>query len=259
MAAYSGGDDKLHMGYSFDLLGEDGSPAHIRRMVEGVEAAIDDGYPCWTIGNHDVPRVVTRWGGDTKPEDVAPVYAALLLTLRGGLCWYQGDELALPEAELTFEQLQDPVGITMWPRNKGRDGCRTPMPWRADDPGAGFTTGTPWLPIPDEHRSRAVDRQAQRPDAPMERIRRLIHWRRHHPALMHGSLTFLEAPANVLMLRRDGDTETLVAAFNLGAESVCVPWQGTSRPEPLTGHGFSGTLEDGAIRLAPYEAFFGQP
>lgn len=258
MAEYTGGDDKLHMGYSFDLLGEDGSPAHIRNMVEGVEKAVDDGYPCWSIGNHDVPRVVTRWGNDARPETVAPLYAALLLSLRGGLCFYQGDELALPEAELTYDQLQDPVGIAMWPRNKGRDGCRTPMPWRADDPGAGFTTGTPWLPIPDAHRERAVDRQAQRAEAPMERVRRLLHWRRHHRALIHGSLTFMEAPKEVLMLCRDHAEERVVAAFNLSAETVRIPWSSGEMPEALTGHGFSGEVDGSAIVLAPYDAFFGR-
>ena len=73
---------------------------------------------------------MTRWGGDNPPEDLAKVLIALLTSLRGSVCIYQGEELGLTEADIPFERLQDPYGIAFWPEFKGRDGCRTPMPWR---------------------------------------------------------------------------------------------------------------------------------
>ena len=93
------------------------------------------------------------------PTAVAKFAIDLLVSLRGSICLYEGEELGLPEAEIAFEDLRDPYGIRFWPAFKGRDGCRTPMPWEASAPNAGFTTGKPWLPVPEAHRDRAVDMQ----------------------------------------------------------------------------------------------------
>ena len=73
--------------------------------------------------------------------------AALLLSLKGSVCLYQGEELGLPETDILFEELTDPPGIRFWPEYKGRDGCRTPMPWDEGEAPNGFTTGKPWLPV----------------------------------------------------------------------------------------------------------------
>ena len=83
-------------------------------------------------------RVMTRWGGANPPEDLAKVLLALLLSMRGTVCIYQGEELGLTEADIPFEKLQDPYGIVFWPVFKGRDGCRTPMPWTAREGLAAF-------------------------------------------------------------------------------------------------------------------------
>jgi len=257
LAEYTSGGDRLHMAYSFELLTPYGNAAHIRDTVEGLEQTIGDGYPCWTIGNHDVPRVVSRWGRGAPPERVAPLYAAMLLSLRGGICLYQGDELGLTQADITREDLQDPVGIALWPRYKGRDGCRTPMPWEAESEHAGFSTAKPWLPIPSEHRARAVDRQAGDPGCTLEAIRRFLHWRRQQPALVRGGIRFLDAPEDTLLFERS-DEVRLVAAFNLADTPVTVPLPADLRVQPLGGHGFNGRIEDDAIVLAGFDAFFGR-
>ncbi|TJV90224.1 MAG: alpha-glucosidase, partial [Mesorhizobium sp.] len=158
LAAYTGGGDKLDMCYTFDLLGPQFSAAHVRGCVEAFESAVSDGWVCWAFSNHDVVRHVTRWtrpGGNT--EVVAKFSIALLSCLRGSICLYQGEELGLEEAELALEDLRDPYGIRFWPGFKGRDGCRTPMVWEKGAENAGFSTGKPWLPIPESHRARAVD------------------------------------------------------------------------------------------------------
>ncbi|PWG62321.1 alpha-glucosidase [Spiribacter halobius] len=257
MAEYTAGGERLHMAYSFDLLTERGDAAYLRERVEGTVRALgENGYACWSIGNHDVPRVVTRWGRGAPPEKVAPLYLALLLSLPGAACLYQGDELGLPEADLTYEDLRDPYGIRFWPRFRGRDGCRTPMPWAADPPGAGFTTGRPWLPIPEAHRPLAVDRQAGVPGSVLEACRAFIAWRRGYPALRHGAARFHEAPPGVLLLERHVPGERLLAAFNLTASPAQVPLPGPVAA--LAGNGFGGRLVGGAVELEGHDAFFGR-
>ncbi|TGV57625.1 alpha-glucosidase, partial [Mesorhizobium sp. M2D.F.Ca.ET.160.01.1.1] len=102
------------------------------------------------------------WGGHPGDPRLERRLVAMLCSLRGSVCLYQGEELGLVEAEVPFEALQEPYGITFWPNFNGRDGCRTPLPW-TDAPLAGFTTGQPWLPIPAEHRAAAVAVQERDP------------------------------------------------------------------------------------------------
>ena len=153
IAEYTSENNKLQMAYLFNLLTREFSAKHIRETMESLEARIGDGWPCWSFSNHDVMRVMTRWGGANPPEDLAKVLIALLLSLRGSVCIYQGEELGLTEADIPFEKLQDPYGIAFWPEFKGRDGCRTPMPWTAQEKFGGFSTVEPWLPFPEEHRN----------------------------------------------------------------------------------------------------------
>lgn len=160
MADYTSGNTRLHMAYSFELLVDNFSPEYVRDTVETLEKSLSEGWPCWSIGNHDVTRVMSRWGGEEKPDALAKLLNAMLLSLRGSVCSYQGEELALAEANIKQEELQDPYGIAFWPMFKGRDGCRTPMPWQYQELNAGFSDSeTIWLPIPEAHKERAVDLQ----------------------------------------------------------------------------------------------------
>ena len=219
MAEYTG-EKRLHMAYSFELLTEDFSAAHIRATVETLQAKMRDGWPCWAISNHDVQRVASRWGVD-QPA----MLTAMLCSLRGSVCLYQGEELGLGEAQIPFEAIQDPYGKAFWPTFKGRDGCRTPMPWDAGERG-GFTTGAPWLPVAAEHRARAVALQDAQPASTLNRAREFLRWRKHQPALVDGELEFVDAPEPVLAFVRRHANQTLVAAFNLGAKAVDVALPG---------------------------------
>jgi alpha-glucosidase len=258
MAEYTGGGDKLHMAYVFNLLGSEFSARHIRRTIEEMEERLGSGWPCWSIGNHDVPRVMTRWGGPNAREALGKVLMALLGSLRGSVCIYQGEELALTEADIPYEKLQDPSGITFWPEYKGRDGCRTPMPWTAQGAFAGFSEVEPWLPIPKEHRGRAVDLQDSAVDSVLNAYRRFLAWRRNHPTLRIGSIRFIDAPKEALALVREHASERIVAAFNLSDRAVTVPLPAGERVEPLTGHGFASSLSELGVALPPYGAFFGR-
>ncbi|MEO5829623.1 MAG: alpha-amylase family glycosyl hydrolase, partial [Rhodanobacter sp.] len=172
---------RLHMGYSFELLTDDFSAAYIRGTVQTLEAQMTEGWPCWAISNHDVERVLTRWGKGHSSGKLANLLTAMVCSLRGSVCVYQGEELGLTEAELPFEALQDPYGIAFWPQFKGRDGCRTPMPWSDVEAHAGFSHGTPWLPVPPEHRALAVSRQNADPHSVLNGFRTFMHWRQAQP------------------------------------------------------------------------------
>ncbi|WKB52964.1 alpha-glucosidase family protein [Eleftheria terrae] len=265
MAAYTASGNKLHMAYSFNLLTAENTATYIRSQVEELEAAMDGGWPCWSIGNHDVARVLTRWGGPGATPDYNKVALAMLLSLRGSACWYQGDELGLPEADIPFEKLQDPYGITFWPEFKGRDGCRTPMPWARDLPHAGFSGGRdvePWLPVPPEHAARAVDVNEADPASPLHFTRRFLAWRKTQPALLEGSIVFLDAPEPVLALIRTPATGApVLALFNLGGQAVTLELPDAPASQALDGHGFAaaqvGQRQGARFTLPPYGAYFG--
>ena len=258
MADYTADGDKLHMAYSFNLLTPQFSAAHIRTQVEQFEARVKGGWASWSVGNHDAARVMTRWGGDNPPLAFARLVLAMQLSLKGTPCLYQGDELALTEAEVPFELLQDPYGITFWPEFKGRDGCRTPMPWTAEAPNAGFTSGTPWLPVAGTHRALAAALQEPDASSPLNFARRLIAWRRQQPQLTRGDIVFFDAPEPVLALRRDlPGYPGLLAIFNLGAAPVSLQLMQAQSAQALDGHGFEGHVDGSSVALPGYGAWFG--
>jgi alpha-glucosidase len=205
----------LDMAYTFDLLLAPPDANGIRAVVERLEASIGQGWMCWSFGNHDIIRAATRFGGADCPLGLRRLIPILLCSMRGTLCLYQGEELGLDEAELAFEDLRDPYGIAFWPEFKGRDGCRTPMPWRHDQAHGAFTTGRPWLPLPPSHLSRAVDLQEGRHGSVLATTRRFLHWRRDCRPLREGSMAFLEADPAILAFERSLSGERVIAVFNM--------------------------------------------
>jgi alpha-glucosidase len=213
MAEYTSGGDKVQMCYPFEML----QPARLTagllaETFARMTATAPDAWPCWAYSNHDVIRHISRW---TLTEKAARTYATLLVCLRGSLCLYQGEELGLPEADLAFEDLQDPYGIQFWPEFKGRDGCRTPMVWVTDNANGGFTTGTPWLPVKAPHLARSVAAQDRDATSLLAHYRRALAFRRAHPVLRTGAMEDVRATGDAASFLRRGD-EDLFCAFNLG-------------------------------------------
>ncbi len=258
MAQYTEGNKRLHMAYSFNLLTAEFSAAHIRRQVEAFEARVKDGGASWSVGNHDVPRVVTRWGREHASADFAKMILTMQLALKGTPCLYQGDELGLSEAEIAYEDLQDPVGLTFWPESKGRDGCRTPMPWEAAQDFAGFSSHKSWLPIPFEHRALAVSKQEQQTDSMLHFARRVIRWRKSIPQLLRGEISFIDVPEPLLGFRRSlpGAPEVLVF-FNLSAETVQIQHPELKQALSLNGHGLMGQADGEQLTLPAWGAWIG--
>ncbi|REL32021.1 alpha-glucosidase family protein [Thalassotalea euphylliae] len=261
MAEYTEGDKRLHMAYSFELLTEDCSPKYIRDTIEELETNMADGWPCWAIGNHDVQRVATRWNKHDKtkanPAQVN-MFNAMLASLRGSVCSYQGEELGLVEAELTFEQLQDPYGITFWPTFKGRDGCRTPMPWHTNEQHGGFTNAEqPWLPVVDSQLASAVDAQQGVAGSMLSRYQGFMAWRKQQGELLYGDIEFLEASDSVLAFTREFEGQKVLAVFNFSDAAQCYQLGQVQLLEQLSGHGFDAVQADEKqVELTAYGAAY---
>ena len=259
MAQYTQGGDKLHMAYSFDLLGANKSATFLHGLLDTFMATVGDGWPCWALSNHDVMRVATRWGGPEPDTRLLRLAAAFQMSLRGSPCIYQGDELGLTQVDIAFEQLQDPFGKAMWPEFKGRDGCRTPMPWEAQQVLGGFSSAESWLPLPPEHLALAVDTQRADPHSLLNFYTGLIHWRAQHPVLVHGAMRLLPLHPQVLAYERSHAGQCVLCVFNFSDTAVDWPLPpahyGT---QSLEGSGLQGALLiEGYVALQPWGGYFG--
>ncbi|WP_420408183.1 alpha-glucosidase [Hoeflea sp.] len=257
VADYTSGTDKMHMCYAFEFLANEKiTVSRVRQVMTDFMEVAPEGWACWAFSNHDVVRHATRWAAGVNDHDrYIRLLSGLIMTLRGSVCLYQGEELGLTEAELAYEDLQDPYGIQFWPDFKGRDGCRTPMVWAEHEQSAGFTVGQPWLPVPPEHRHLAVDAQDHVQASMLNHYRRMLAFRHAHRPLAKGTLEFHDSGDSVLsIIRRDGN-ESIFCAFNLSEEMQVIDCP-EGPLEPLDGHGFSGFLRSDTIELSPYDAFF---
>ncbi len=146
------------------------------------------------------------------PQALGRQAAALLLSLKGSVCLYQGEELGLPQTDMLFEELTDPPGIRFWPEYKGRDGCRTPIPWEEGEAPNGFTTGRPWLPVKAPQSALNVAGQEANPDSMLAFYRRMLTWRKNREVMASGDIAFFRTAEPVLAFRRSGE----------GAGMLCV-------------------------------------
>jgi len=258
-SSYTSGKERLHMCYLFDFLSPDKVDSRrVRTIVDAFKTASPDGWCCWAISNHDTTRPASRWTiqeGDKMAH--LKVLSALVMTIPGSLCIYQGEELGLPEADVAFEDLQDPYGIRFWPEFKGRDGCRTPMVWDSCLPYGGFSRVKPWLPVPAGHIDLAVDNQEGKKDSMLEHYRRMLAFRASHPALTKGDIHFVETSDDLVAFRRGYAGESILCVFNLGetSEELLI---GDLNVQAMGGHEFEGKNKDGKIQLEPYQAWFGR-
>ncbi|MFS4582446.1 alpha-amylase family glycosyl hydrolase [Phaeobacter sp. C3_T13_0] len=214
MGSYTAGNNGVHMCYAFELLAKDVlTAARLAEVFSEVDRVAADGWACWAFSNHDVIRHTTRWSLSPAAQRL---FTTLMMCLRGTACIYQGEELGLPEADIAFEDLQDPYGLEFWPEFKGRDGCRTPMVWEASNGEGGFSDSKPWLPINSAHLALNVANQEADPDAILHHYRRAIALRRAYPALAFGNHDGMQAVGNVVSFTRQSGAEEIFCAFNMG-------------------------------------------
>jgi alpha-glucosidase len=231
MHDYTRTQKRLHTAYAFDFLGAWPGVERMADILRQWRDGADDGWPSWAFSNHDVTRVTSRWGEaiGAAPPRAAPLFMALLLSLRGTIFLYQGEELGLPEGDVPFEKLQDPWGIAGWPATKGRDGCRTPMPWK-DEVMGGFTRAKEaWLPIDARQRVLAAEKQEKLAESMLHTTRRLIALRAATPALQAGAFEVVEARDGRLVFDRVSEGQRVRCVFNFTREAMTVPLGG--KPE----------------------------
>lgn len=217
-------ENRLSLCYTFDLLGERFSAAYLRMVIQRTIKEAPDTWPCWAFSNHDVPRSASRLASNGASTDkIARLSTAILLSLRGTPCLYQGEELGLTEVQVPYEKLQDPYGITFWPDYKGRDGCRTPMPWNHAESMCGFTQAQDtWLPIPPEHVEQAASKQENDPTSVLNYCRRMFALRRQEDCLSSGDFSMLTGTDAILAYQRGANGATIRCYFNLSAEPVAL-------------------------------------
>ena len=222
MKAFTQGRKRLDSAYNFDFLyAPQLTASGVRASLAQWSGEDGEGWPSWAFSNHDAPRAVSRWTRDGDQPRAARLNLLLLLALRGNPIIYQGEELGLPQGEVAFEDLLDPEAIANWPHTLGRDGARTPMPWQAGAPQAGFSSANrTWLKRDPAHAALAVDQQAASPQSTLSYTRQLLALRRHLGAVVAGDITLLDTPDEVLAFVRGGGEDAVLCAFNLG-DMVC--------------------------------------
>ena len=247
---YTRAHKRFHTAYNFLLL--ENGPLRPQLFCEAF-ASWKDGtaWPSWSFSNHDVERVVSRWGGENSPEAFARMLFCLLLCLRGTIFLYQGEELGLPQAKVPREALRDPEGIRFWPYNLGRDGARTPFPWRKDALNAGFSEATPWLPLDSRHAELAVDQQEGPSNTILASARQAIAARRSSKALKLGRIAFDDVPEPLLKFRREREDETVHCVFNLSDDVLKLKLVEGKR-RWLAGVPLAAAPEGAGLRLGPF-------
>jgi alpha-glucosidase len=216
LVRYYGEDlDGCHLPFNFSLILNRWDAATVHRLVTEYEEALPPGgWPNWVLGNHDQSRLATRIG-DAQARNAA----MLLLTLRGTPTIYYGEELGMRDVEIPTERQVDPAGKVIPGMN--RDPERTPMQWEPG-PGAGFTTGEPWLPIGPDVEQVNVATQRDDPGSMYTLYRRLLTLRRQEPALSRGDYERLWLTNDVLAWIRTDGTHRFLVAINFAAAPATV-------------------------------------
>jgi alpha-glucosidase len=200
---------QMPMDLMFGMVNKLSAP-EFRRQIAAVDGA--GGWPVFVIGNHDNPRSYVRYGDGQHNDKIAKLMAGLYLTLRGSAIMYYGEEIGMTNNDPTRrEDVQDPIGKTGWPQEKGRDGERTPMQWN-ESSNAGFSAAKPWLPVPASYTTHNVATELKDPESILSFYQKLLALRHHNQALLDGQYIALnQDDPNVLsFLRKYGDDSVLV-------------------------------------------------
>jgi alpha-glucosidase len=236
------------------------SPAEFRKQIATVNSA--SGWPTFVISNHDIARSYDRYGDGQHNDQIAKLMAGLYLTLRGTPIMYYGEEIGMkttPPARK--EDVKDPIGRVGWPKEKGRDGERTPMQWDESD-NAGFSKATPWLPVPPTYKTHNVADESKDPNSVLAFYKKVLRLHHTNRALLDGSYTPLnENDQNVLSYFRTYKDQVVLVALNMsGAEqrvSFDLAKAGFSTAKPLAVTGDSAAKGE-VVTLEPYGVFIGQ-
>jgi alpha-glucosidase len=250
---------QLPMDFLFTMVNKL-SPAEFRKQIAAVDAA--SGWPTFVIGNHDIVRSYDRYGDGKHNDEIAKLMAALYLTLRGSPIVYYGEEIGMKTTPPTRkEDVQDPIGRTGWPQEKGRDGQRTPMQWNGGE-NAGFSEAKPWLPVPSTYRTHNVADESKDPGSVLEFYKRLLKLRHSNEALLGGNYRAInQEDESVLSYLRVMGSHAVVVALNMSGEPRKINLElksaGFSSANRLLATGES-SASGSEVSLAPFGVFIGE-
>ncbi len=258
-----GNDDEVQLPMDFQIAdANELSAPRFRKLFDEIENNSAHGQPEYFFSNHDQPRMWDRYGdGGAHNDQIAKLMAVLELTTRGTPQMYYGEELGMRTTDpARIEDVHDPIGKLGWPKEKGRDGERTPMQWDASA-NAGFTTGSPWLGVPPSAKTYNVEAESKDPDSIFNTYKKLLALRKTNKALRDGRQEDIDEKDHDVyaFLRRTGDATVLVA-LNMSAkpQTVTLDWASHrvhgSALESL--YASQATKLDGfkTIELAPFAA-----
>jgi alpha-glucosidase len=273
MEKWYGGAARNELQLPMDMLVgfNDGySAAHFRKYIGEAETELEGSQPLFVFDNHDNARSITRYGDGVHDVAIAKTVAAMLLTTRATALTYYGAEIGMPTSTPTRrEDVKDPIGITGWPKEKGRDGERTPMQWT---PGldAGFSTAkTTWLPIPPSYKTINVETESADPDSLLNWYKQLIALRRTNATLHDGGFAMLDAgDADVLAYVRTAPegAAPVVVAINMSAQAKTVSLDvsafggtgKTAKTLAASEASLRGVTSTENVMLPPYSAWVGE-
>lgn len=238
-----------------------------RRLLSEAQTELHGGQPLLVFDNHDQIRSWDRYGDGIHNAAIARIIAALLLTSRDAALLYQGEEIGQVTATPTrVEDVRDPIGITGWPKEKGRDGERTPMQWDTSNAQAGFSANPhTWLPVTANYPSVNVQTESADPQSLLNWYKSLIALRRSNPALHEGRTVMLDrSNPHVLTYARVAEGgETIVVSLNMSAKRQTVPLglaaahvHGTQLKTLLASPGpVAATAAERPVTLEPFAAW----
>lgn len=260
LAEYYGPNlNELQMPMYFNFMIVDKlSPETFRQRIAAIEQNKAGGWPVYVLNNHDRPRSINRYGDGKNDDQIAKLMAAFYLTLRGTPILYYGEEIGMTNHDpQRIEDVKDVIGRKGWPKEKGRDGERTPMQWSAEV-NAGFNKGgSTWLPINPNYTTRNVATQNADPKSMLNWYRALIRLRRENPAIYEGSYTVLnETDPNVVSYARRTSGRTVIVALNMSARPQAVSFTGAKlgakSARVVLGTRASGTVTLDSVELEPF-------
>ncbi len=251
-----GNELQMPMDFMFTTINKLSVP-EFRRQIAAVDSA--KGWPVFVISNHDIVRSYNRYGDGKHNDAIAKLMATFYLTLRGTPIMYYGEEIGMENNDPTRrEDVQDPIGRTGWPAEKGRDGERTPMQWNGA-PNAGFSQKTPWLPVPPSYTTHNVESESKDPDSVLSVYKKVLALRHTNAALREGSYTALnEDDPNVLSYLRSYKGKAVLVALNMSDTPRTVKFDlGKQGFATFTLAALVGSAEmgkNGTVALAPFGA-----
>jgi alpha-glucosidase len=192
------------------------SPPDFRKQIQWVDSS--GGWPVYVLSNHDIRRAYDRYGDGKHNDQIAKLMASLYLTLRGTAVMYYGEEIGMENNDPKRpEDVKDSMAKLGWPKEKGRDGERTPMQWNTEA-NAGFSATTPWLPVDDRYKSYNVESEKKDANSILSYYCQLLSMRHTNKALLEGKYIALnEDDPNVLSYVRSYKGQNVLVVLNMSS------------------------------------------